>query len=81
VLVHVTQALTAQQHGVLLHRLSDLIGFSSERALVNLQVVALDQDPVSRQQVSCRRRGQRVHFIHQPQGKHVLGLFCSPLTL
>lgn len=51
--------LTRQQHGVFLHRLADLVWFSSQRALINLQVVALDQGPISRQQVSCEYRGQR----------------------
>lgn len=57
-------ALTGQQHGVLLERLPDLIGLSGQRALVDLQVVALDQDPISRQQVSCRHGGQKVHYVY-----------------
>lgn len=52
------QALTGQQHGVLFQRLADVVGFSSQRAFVDFQVVALDQDPISRQQVSCKYRGQ-----------------------
>lgn len=54
----VFQALTGQQHGVFLHRLSNLVRFSCQRALVNLQVVALDQDTISRQQVSCKQIDQ-----------------------
>lgn len=53
------QALTRQQHGVLLQRLADLIWLSSQRAFINLQVVSLDQNPISRKQVSCSRRDIR----------------------
>ena len=68
------QALTRQQHGVLVQRLPDMVRLSGQRALIDLQVVSLDQNPVSRQQVSCRQRSEGltqsfVYFSKQKYGQ------------
>lgn len=58
----IKQVLTGQQHGVLLQRLADLIRLPGQRTLIYLQVIALDQNAVSRKQVSCRSRYQRMYI-------------------
>lgn len=49
-----TWGLTRQQHGVFLQRLPNLIRLPGQGTFIDFQVVSLDQDPISRKQVSCR---------------------------
>lgn len=44
---------TWKQHGVSNFSLLDMIWFTSQWTFVNLEIVALDDDPVSRQQITC----------------------------
>ena len=51
-LITVSKQLTRQQHGVFVHRLAYVVRLSSQRALIDLQVIALYQYSICRQQVA-----------------------------
>lgn len=46
------EGFTREKHGVFICRFAHVVGFSRQRALINLQIVALYQDPVSWEQVT-----------------------------
>jgi len=46
--------LTWQQYWVCVFSLLDMIWLSSQRTLIYFEVVTLDDDPISRQQVTCK---------------------------
>lgn len=47
---------TREQHGVLVCRLPDVVRLPSQRRLVDLHVVPLDQDSVSGEKITCSNR-------------------------
>ena len=83
---------TWKQHGVLIHRFAYVVRLSSEGALIYLQIVGLNQDTISRQQVpwtqmctdQCLSHLVWVSFIVQVMSciylSYLLGLHQIALT-
>ena len=72
--------LTRQQHGVLVQGLADVVGLARQRALVDLQVVALDQDAVGWQKVPWITKAARSQTpeVHAASSIIIILLFYNP---
>lgn len=57
---------TGQQHGVLVCRLPDVVRLAGQRRLVDLQVVALDQDSVGGEEITCSDREVQLVDLRDP---------------
>lgn len=54
--VSVCNPLTREKHGVFVRSFLHVVWFTSQRALINLEVVALYQNSISRKQVTFQRK-------------------------
>jgi len=62
-----TAARTGQKHRIDRLALLDVVGLARQRTLVHLEIIALNYDSVSRQQITC----QSTHETRHPRTHHV----------